>query len=100
MACPEKEVFSMCGDGSWLMLHTEIVSARLLKQPITVVCVDNSGFGCIHRLQGGSGIREYGNLQVSGVDFVQNAKSLGVEIALKTTPAELIMLEKYNFSDF
>ncbi|CAD7938998.1 unnamed protein product [Amoebophrya sp. A120] len=89
MASPEKEVFSMCGDGSWLMMHTEIVSARLLKFPISVICVDNSGFGCIHRLQNGSGIREYGNLQTSGVDFVKNAEALGVEICVKTTPPDL-----------
>ena len=56
MACPEKEVFAMVGDGSWLMLHTEIVSARKLGYPINVVLVDNCGFGCIHRLQTGSGI--------------------------------------------
>merc|ERR1712194_961905 len=64
-------------------MHTEIVSARTLGYPINVVLVDNAGFGCIHRLQTGSGIREFGNLQNHGCDFEACAKGLGVEIVVK-----------------
>jgi len=54
------------------------------------VLVDNCGFGCIQRLQKfGNGIEQFGNLQQHGVDFVQNAKSLGVEIVVKTTTDKL-----------
>jgi 3D-(3,5/4)-trihydroxycyclohexane-1,2-dione acylhydrolase (decyclizing) len=90
MADPSREVFVMVGDGSYLMLHTEIVTAIQEGIKLTIVVVDNHGFQSIHGLQMGSGSPSFGNELrfrdgeggvLSGdfvpVDFVKNAVSLG-----------------------
>jgi len=88
MAAPDREVYALVGDGSYLMLNHEIVTAVQEGLKITVVVFDNHGFGCIHNLQRGCGGRSFGNefrLRSGGrlvgapvpVDFVANAQSLG-----------------------
>jgi 3D-(3,5/4)-trihydroxycyclohexane-1,2-dione acylhydrolase (decyclizing) len=90
MAAPDREVYAFLGDGSYLMLHTEIVTAVQEGLKITVVVVDNHGFGCIHGLQRGCGGNSFGNEfrhrvrgtarlegQPVAVDFAKNAESLG-----------------------
>ncbi len=59
MAHPEKESYAMCGDGSYLMLHSELVTSIQEKKKINVLLFDNSGFGCINNLEMSNGI---GNL--------------------------------------
>ncbi|MCC8166577.1 MAG: 3D-(3,5/4)-trihydroxycyclohexane-1,2-dione acylhydrolase (decyclizing) [Planctomycetes bacterium] len=56
LACPDREVYAMCGDGSFLMLHSEMVTAVQEGVKINVMLFDNSGFGCINNLQMGKGI--------------------------------------------
>lgn len=56
LACPEREVYAMVGDGSFLMLHSEMVTAVQEGVKITILLFDNSGFGCINNLQMGQGI--------------------------------------------
>lgn len=56
LANPEKEVYAMSGDGSFLMLHSELVTAIQESKKITVLLFDNGGFGCINNLQMGKGI--------------------------------------------
>lgn len=51
LADESKEVYSMCGDGSWLMLHTELVSALQYGKKINIMLFDNGGYGCINNLQ-------------------------------------------------
>lgn len=51
LAEPDREVYAMVGDGSFLMLHTELVTALQYGEKINVVLFDNSGFGCINNLQ-------------------------------------------------
>ena len=62
MAHPDREVYVLVGDGSYLMLHTELLTARQMGLKINVVVVNNRGFGCINRLQQGCGSPRYGNL--------------------------------------
>jgi 3D-(3,5/4)-trihydroxycyclohexane-1,2-dione acylhydrolase (decyclizing) len=50
LAQPEREVFVMVGDGSYLMLNSELATAVMLGQKLTVVVLDNRGYGCINRL--------------------------------------------------
>lgn len=57
LACPDKEVYAMCGDGSYLMLHSELVTAMQEGVKINVLLFDNGGFGCINNLQMGKGIK-------------------------------------------
>lgn len=59
LACPSQEVYAMCGDGAFLMLHSELVTSLQEGKKINVLLFDNCGFGCINNLQMGHGI---GNL--------------------------------------
>lgn len=90
MAASEREVYVLVGDGSYLMLHTEIVTSIQEGRKLVIVLLDNSGFGCIRGLQMENGTPSYGNElrfrdPASGdldgatvpIDFVRNAESLG-----------------------
>ena len=61
MADPSREVFVMVGDGSYLMMHTEIVTSLAKGRKINLVVVDNSGFQCIRGLQMSTGSPSFGN---------------------------------------
>jgi len=102
MAAPEREVFVMVGDGSYLMLHTEIVTSIQEGQKLIIVLVDNGGFRCIRDLQTSSGSPSFGNElrfrdpktgrldgPIVPIDFVLNARSLGAVARSATTIAEL-----------
>ncbi len=56
MACPEREVYALVGDGSYLMLHSEMITALQENLKITIVLFDNAGFGCINNLQMEQGV--------------------------------------------
>ncbi len=91
MACPDKEVYSFCGDGSYLMLHSELVTSVQENKKINVLLFDNSGFGCINNLQMSNGIGnlatefrkrdESGELlgELINIDYAKNAESYGVK---------------------
>ena len=102
LADPRREVFAFLGDGSYLMLHTEIVTAVQEGLKLIVIVNDNHGFGCIHNLQRGSGGKSFGNEfrqrlgkpgRLEGkpvdVDFAKNAESLGATGLRAHTLAEL-----------
>ncbi len=59
IAEPEKEVYAMVGDGSYLMLHTELVTSLQEGKKINILLFDNSGFGCINNLQMGNGMDSF-----------------------------------------
>lgn len=59
IAEPHREVYSMVGDGSYQMLHSEVMTAMQERKKINILLFDNSGFGCINNLQMSNGI---GNL--------------------------------------
>ena len=90
MAAPDREVYVMVGDGSYLMLHTEIVTSIQEGRKLIIVLLDNGGFGCIRGLQMSAGTPSFGNElrfrdessgridgSVVPVNFAQNAESLG-----------------------
>ncbi|MFT5316764.1 MAG: 3D-(3,5/4)-trihydroxycyclohexane-1,2-dione acylhydrolase (decyclizing), partial [Chlamydiales bacterium] len=83
MAKLEREVYVLVGDGSYLMMHTELVTARQMGLKLNVIVVDNKGYGCINRLQQGCGGKPFGNLLRSkegnevDIDFALNARSYG-----------------------
>lgn len=89
MARPDKEVVVIVGDGSYLMLNSEIATSVMLGLKLTIVLLDNRGFGCINRLQNATGGESFNNLlkdarheTLPQIDFVQHAASLGA-IAMK-----------------
>ncbi len=60
MACPDREVYSMVGDGSFLMLHSELYTAVQENKKINIMLFDNSGWGCIENLQNNQGTDTFG----------------------------------------
>ncbi len=56
LACPQQEVYALCGDGSYNMLHSEMITALQEGVKINVLLFDNASFGCINNLQMGQGI--------------------------------------------
>ena len=97
MARPEREVIVMVGDGSYLMLNSEIATSLMLDRKLIVVVLDNHGYGCINRLQQACGGVPFNNLLAdcvgpSGpprIDFAAHAKALGALAENVTTIAEL-----------
>src|SRR6202171_5610821 len=86
MARPEREVIVMLGDGSYLMLNSEIATSVMLDKKLIIVVLDNRGYGCINRLQQACGGEPFNNLFVDCVqgpdgapriDFAAHAASLG-----------------------
>ena len=55
IAAPDRDVFVMVGDGSYLMMNSEIATSVMLGKKLTIVVLDNRGFGCINRLQRSTG---------------------------------------------
>lgn len=55
IACPDREVYAMCGDGSFDMLHSELITSVQIGKKINVMVFDNASFGCINNLEVGKG---------------------------------------------
>ncbi|WP_293800579.1 3D-(3,5/4)-trihydroxycyclohexane-1,2-dione acylhydrolase (decyclizing) [uncultured Bosea sp.] len=96
MARPDKEVVVMVGDGSYLMLNSEIATSVMLGLKLTIVLLDNRGYGCINRLQMATGGQSFNNLlrdtrheTLPEIDFVQHAASMGAIAVKAASIAEL-----------
>ncbi len=101
MAAPEREVYVMVGDGSYLMLNAELVTAVQEGIKIIVVLVENHGFQSIGALSESVGVERFGTAyrrrddsgQLAGdalpVDLAANAQSLGVSVLRATSIEEL-----------
>ncbi|MGI9489712.1 MAG: 3D-(3,5/4)-trihydroxycyclohexane-1,2-dione acylhydrolase (decyclizing) [Geminicoccaceae bacterium] len=86
MADPERDVIVFCGDGSYLMMNSDIYSSVLTGQKLIVVVCDNGGFAVINRLQNFKGSASFNNLikdcrieNEIAVDFVAHARAMGAE---------------------
>lgn len=100
MASPERDVFVMVGDGSYLMMPTELVTAVQEGIKIIVVLIQNHGFASIGSLSESVGSQRFGTAyryrdasgQLTGeklpVDLAANAASLGADVIAVTTAAE------------
>lgn len=60
LAAPEREVYAMTGDGSFIMLHSELFTSLQEGMKINIMLFDNNGFGCIDNLQRSQGIPKFG----------------------------------------
>jgi 3D-(3,5/4)-trihydroxycyclohexane-1,2-dione acylhydrolase (decyclizing) len=98
LARPDEDVFVMVGDGSYLMLNSELATSVMLGKKLIVVLLDNRGFGCINRLQQVCGGAPFNNLLrdalhgpdgLPEVDFAAHARALGSEAEKVTGVAEL-----------
>lgn len=91
LAEPEREVYAMLGDGSFLMLHSEFITSLQEGKKINLLLFDNCGFGCINNLQMSNGIGnlatefryrdESGQLQggLIPIDFAKVAEGYGAK---------------------
>ena len=82
LAAPGREVVVMVGDGSYLMMNSEIATSVAMGLRLTIVVVDNRGFGCIDRLQRATTGASFNNLLAASaprIDFAAHARALGAE---------------------
>ena len=90
MAAPGREVVALVGDGSYIMLHSELLTSVQESVKIIVIVFDNLGFQCIDNLQASQGMGKFGNElrardhrtgRLTGapllIDFAKNAESYG-----------------------
>jgi len=102
LAQPDTEVYALVGDGSYLMLHSELLTSLQEGCKINIILFDNSGYQCIHQLQRAHGSHGFGNElryrststgRLSGaylpIDFAGLAAALGAKTYRVTTPEEL-----------
>ncbi|MCS6592636.1 3D-(3,5/4)-trihydroxycyclohexane-1,2-dione acylhydrolase (decyclizing) [Bacillus cereus] len=115
LAEPSKEVYAMVGDGSYQMLHSELVTSLQENKKINVLLFDNSGFGCINNLQMGNGMGSLGTEfryrnqetrkldgAIMKIDFAASAAGYGVKTyhvtSLKQLREALIDAKKQTIS--
>jgi 3D-(3,5/4)-trihydroxycyclohexane-1,2-dione acylhydrolase (decyclizing) len=88
MARPTQEVIVIVGDGSYMMMNSELATSVMLGKKLIVVVLDNRGYGCIQRLQLASGSPRFNNMlddcvpeggQPSQIDFAMHARSMGAD---------------------
>ncbi|MBZ4644515.1 MAG: hypothetical protein PWR27_697 [Petroclostridium sp.] len=102
MARPEQEVYAMVGDGSYMMLHSELPTSIQERQKINIILFDNMSFGCINNLQMGHGMGSFGTEfryrnpetgMLDGglvpIDFAKNAEAYGCKTYTVKTEEEL-----------
>jgi 3D-(3,5/4)-trihydroxycyclohexane-1,2-dione acylhydrolase (decyclizing) len=84
MATPDADVIVMVGDGSYLMMNSDIYSSVLTGHKLIVVLCDNGGFAVINRLQNFKGVPSFNNLlqdcridKLVKVDFARHAEAMG-----------------------
>ena len=96
LARPDSDVIVMVGDGSYMMLNSEIASSIMLGAKLTIVVLDNAGYGCINRLQMATGGANFNNLlrdthhvALPAIDFAGHAASMGAATRKVSSIGEL-----------
>jgi 3D-(3,5/4)-trihydroxycyclohexane-1,2-dione acylhydrolase (decyclizing) len=96
LAAPTREVHVLVGDGSYLMMNSELATSVMLGLKLVVTVLDNRGFGCINRLQKSVGGEPFNNLLPDStaagrpaIDFAAHAASLGAHACKVAGLAEL-----------
>ncbi|NEU64857.1 3D-(3,5/4)-trihydroxycyclohexane-1,2-dione acylhydrolase (decyclizing) [Paenibacillus sp. ALJ109b] len=102
LAEPDREVYAVVGDGSYLMLHSELVTSLQEQKKMTILLFNNNGFQCIHNLQREHGSDGFGNEfryresesgRLTGdympMDFAAHARSLGAKAYKAETTEQL-----------
>ena len=96
MADPASDVICFTGDGTYMMANSEMATAAMMGVSFTIVVTDNRGYGCINRLQMGTGGAEFNNLldhaiggENSNIDFAKHAEAMGATSLKVSSIAEL-----------
>ena len=94
---PDKDTIVFCGDGSYLMLNSDIYSSVLTNKKLIILVLDNGGFAVINKLQNNTGNESFNNLIADTptapnpftVDFEAHAASMGANAETVANPGEL-----------
>ncbi|WP_299770024.1 3D-(3,5/4)-trihydroxycyclohexane-1,2-dione acylhydrolase (decyclizing) [uncultured Tateyamaria sp.] len=94
---PDQDVITFVGDGSYLLMNSDIYSSVLSRKKMIVLVLDNGGFAVINKLQNNTGNESFNNLlsdaptipQAFAVDFEAHAASMGAAAETVENPAEL-----------
>jgi 3D-(3,5/4)-trihydroxycyclohexane-1,2-dione acylhydrolase (decyclizing) len=94
---PDQDTIVFTGDGSYLMLNSDVYSSVLTNKKLIILVLDNGGFAVINKLQNGTGNESFNNLfedcptvkQPFAVDFAAHAASMGANAETVANPAEL-----------
>jgi 3D-(3,5/4)-trihydroxycyclohexane-1,2-dione acylhydrolase (decyclizing) len=96
LARPDDDVVVMLGDGSYMMMNSELSTSVMMGKKLTIVLLDNRGFGCINRLQMATGGANFNNRfedtvheVMPEIDFVKHAESMGAVARKAASIAEL-----------
>ena len=95
---PDRDTITFCGDGSYLMLNSDIYSSVLSQKKLIVLVLDNGGFAVINKLQNNTGNESFNNLIADcptvqapfAVDFAAHAAAMGATAETVANPAELV----------
>ena len=113
MASPDREIYVLVGDGSYLMMAQEIVTSIQEGYKLTIILINNNGYASINGLSNSVGVQGYGTKyryrgnesgQLDGqnlpVDLAKNAESLGANVIPAESLADFrLALEKAKLSD-
>jgi 3D-(3,5/4)-trihydroxycyclohexane-1,2-dione acylhydrolase (decyclizing) len=94
---PDKDTIVLVGDGSYLLMNSDIYSSVLTRKKLIVLVLDNGGFAVINKLQNNTGQASFNNLIADcptvpapfGVDFEAHARAMGAHAETVANPAEL-----------
>jgi len=94
---PDQDTIIFTGDGSYLLLNSDIYSSVLTKKKLIILVLDNGGFAVINKLQNNTGNESFNNLiadcptvpEAFTVDFEAHARSMGADAVTVANPAEL-----------
>jgi 3D-(3,5/4)-trihydroxycyclohexane-1,2-dione acylhydrolase (decyclizing) len=89
LAAPERDVYVLVGDGSYLMLPGELVTAVEQDIKLTIVLVDNRGYASIGSLSQSLGTEGFGTALTAEIDLAANAESLGARVVRAETIGDL-----------
>ncbi len=86
LALPDREIFVVVGDGSYMMMNSELATAVMMGQKMIVIVFDNQGYACIDNLQRSAGSPSFNNMfedtvheVLPAIDFVAHAESMGAD---------------------
>jgi 3D-(3,5/4)-trihydroxycyclohexane-1,2-dione acylhydrolase (decyclizing) len=94
---PDQDTIVFVGDGSYMMMNSDIYSSVLSRKKLIVLVLDNGGFAVINKLQNNTGNESFNNLLADcptipepfGVDFETHAASMGAAAETVANPSEL-----------
>ena len=94
---PNQDTITFCGDGSYLMMNSDIYSSVLSRKKLIALVLDNGGFAVINKLQNNTGNDSFNNLladcptipEAFGVDFAAHAAAMGAATEKVANPEEL-----------